>query len=138
MHPYQFLPHTADVRMYVEAEQLTELFKHATQGMSAYLYGDEKRPTGAFDYERIIECQSTDLTGLLVDFLNDVLSLSQIDYVLFEDVKIELSKEHMVSAHLFGRKVEGFAEDIKAVTYHEAEVKQTKEKNWQAKVIFDI
>lgn len=138
MPPYQFLPHTADVRMLVEAEQLPELFRDAMQGMNAYLYGDDKRPQGGFNYERTIECQSPDLTSLLIDFLNEVLSLSQIDYVLFEDVKIELCTGQMVRAHLFGHKVEGFSEDIKAVTYHEAEVRQTKEKNWEAKVIFDI
>jgi len=46
--------------------------------------------------------------------------------------------ETEIEVKVFGRKVEEFEEDIKAVTYHEAEVKKNEKGEYETMLVFDI
>jgi len=72
-----------------------------------------------------------------VDFLSAVLTQSDIEHAVFSEVKIKRMTDTEIEAEIFGAKVDKFDEDIKAVTYHSAEVKQKNEK-WEAMVLFDV
>jgi SHS2 domain-containing protein len=44
----------------------------------------------------------------------------------------------MLEATVYGRKVSGFKEDVKAVTYHEADITENEEGCLETVVVFDI
>lgn len=137
MRHYKLLPHTADMRLYVEADTLSELFKGALNGMCDIL----KKDASSLKIEtksKNIEINSLDITSVLIDFLSEVLQYIQEERSIYCRVKIlSLSKTNL-KAEIFGRKTENFDRDIKAVTYHEAEVKKNEKGNWEVTIVFDV
>lgn len=134
--PYEILKHTADVRLRVEGETLERLFSDALKGMMEILKTDI--PIGQPGAKRQVSINAPDKTALLVDFLNEVLSLSQINKEAYPVVTFGELSETTLRGNLEGVRVNEFDEDIKAVTYHEAEIKKNPEGNWETILIFDI
>lgn len=132
---YELLHHTADVRVRVFAPDLRTLFEDALRGMFEIL-----EPSVSADaVERSIRVESADLTALLVDFLNEALSLALTRRECYDrierfDADLEM---HAVSAVLIGHRVAGFGDDVKAVTYHEAELVHG-ESGWETMLVFDL
>jgi len=87
---------------------------------------------------RTVTVYASDRTALLVDFLNEALSLAQIHKEVYLSVAFSTFSEIALEATLKGAKVDEFNEDIKAVTYHEADVRQNEKGEWETTLIFDI
>lgn len=138
--PIKFLRHTADIKMRVTARDLPELFGEAVKGMLGIMsrrFGrDPDFTSGNYEY-RQINIKSSDLTSLLIDFLSEVLAQSDINDEIYETVKFKKLTETEADAELVGRPVKSKALEIKAVTYHQSEVKRTK-RGYEATIIFDI
>ena len=134
---YRFLPHTADIRMKIESDNLPGLLRAGVKGMSQILKEDG---CGEYQYDiqRVIQVKSSDITCLLIDFLSDVLTYCYTEKAVFCEVNfLEFSTE-VLAAEVSGRSVEAFDEEIKAVTYHEADVNQNNQGMWESMVVFDI
>lgn len=85
-----------------------------------------------------VEIKAVDMTCLLVDFLSEALTRSYMGKTVFCRLyKTEFS-ENSLSTYLLGSQVDFFDEDIKAVTYHEAEVQKRADHLWTTNLIFDI
>lgn len=133
-----YLPHTADIEMQVQAGSLDVLFGAAIRGMGNILKEGGCYAGVPCPLTRRLDLRAKDATCLLIDTLSDILSLSFIDKALFCRASfLELTETHMV-ADLFGYAVNGFDEEIKAVTYHGAQLRRTRDKQWKTRVIFDI
>lgn len=124
MKPFELLAHTADLRLKVNGASLKELFVNAIKGLAYILHHQEKYPTPK--RQRGLKVQSADLDSLLVDFLSEALSKSQIHHEVYWDAHILDLSETEVEAELLGDVVEIFDEDIKAITYHGVEIKKEK------------
>ena len=75
---------------------------------------------------------------MLVDFLNEVLYDAYANKAVFQAVEFEVFEKNKLKGKIFGYKVKkGFDKDIKAVTYHGAEIKKT-DGNFEVILIFDI
>lgn len=132
---YEILSHTADVRVRVSAPDLKALFEDALHGMFAILEPSATERA----VERTVRVDSADLTALLVDFLNETLSLAltqveSYDRIARFDIDVETCA---VSAVLTGHGVTGFGDDVKAVTYHEAELVHGPS-GWETMLVFDV
>jgi len=134
--PYEILKHTADVRLKVEGETLERLFSDALKGMMKILKTDI--PAGRPGVKRQVSVNAPDKTALLVDFLNEILSLSQINKEIYPVIAFDELSETSLKGNLEGVGVDEFDEDIKAVTYHEAEVKMNNGGKWETMLVFDI
>ncbi len=133
---YQLVPHTADVRLLVSAPLLEDLFRDAVRGMYAVMRGAAAHD--AQPVQRAIAVHdSADRTALLVDFLNDVLHRAHVAREMFDDVTFTRLEEHSLEATLTGVAPAEFDEDVKAVTYHEADVRQSDDE-WRTTLVFDI
>lgn len=130
---YSFLEHTADVRMDVHDGTFPGLFVQTMLGMFAFL----KPSSGTKEVKRRLEIKSTDRVALLIDFLNEALSLAQAHKEAYDSIEFDKAVENELSGWLRGRNVRSFGEDIKAATYHEASVEHHKD-GWHARVVFDI
>ena len=138
MKRWKFLPHTADVRLYVEADTLEELYSAAVLAMNEILREDSCSDDSEYGTQEELSIKSFDSTTLFIDFLSDVLTLSHQLKALFCKVEMISLDNNQLEARIYGKKVPEFHDDIKAVTYHEAEVKINKNGNWESIVIFDI
>jgi len=131
---FELVPHIADVRVRVTADTLEDLFLDAMRGMYAVMHAQ----AGHERVERQITVQdSADTTSLLVDFLNEVLGRAHIGREMFTDAVFTRFDATSIEATLTGVTPASFDEDVKAVTYHEAEVRRDK-RGWTTMLVFDI
>lgn len=139
---YELHEHTADIRIKVKGTSPENLFVEAAEGMLNFMKGKPKSDSTASRTKRKVKVSSPDETALLVDFLNEILALSQINDETYSNIKVKMPAEVeeglRVEAELEGLEISEFEEDIKAVTYHEADVKKNDAGEWEASLIFDI
>ncbi|MDQ3281801.1 MAG: archease [Acidobacteriota bacterium] len=135
---FEILHHTADIRLRVSALSLDELFRDAMLGMYAVMRGEPAGSPQRVTRTIAVE-ESADTTALLVDFLNEVLQRAHVGSEMFVDARFErLDPESLtLTAHLTGIAPASFEEDVKAVTYHEADVRRD-ESGWTTMLVFDI
>src|SRR4051812_34016293 len=107
--------HTADIRLRVAAASLEELFAEAVLALMGVM-----QPVGAGGeaVSAEIEVEAADVTALLVDFLNEVLTRAHIERAAFTDTEFASLSETSLRAIIRGARCEGFEEDVKSVTYH--------------------
>ncbi|KDR93958.1 SHS2 domain-containing protein [Peptoclostridium litorale DSM 5388] len=137
MKTYSFLAHKCDIRLKVEADSLENLFHAALEGMNCIIKGDET-PLKGKDHGIVVDIDSVDVTALLIDFLSEVLLETHTEYAVFDKLEVLELNENHCKARLFGDRVDGFDEDIKAVTYHEADVRQNRKGYYESVIVFDI
>jgi SHS2 domain-containing protein len=143
---FEILPHTADLKIHVYGTTLEELFKHALIGMFQSIGPKSKACTkkgerlycSKLTQNHDISVDAPDRDALLVNFLSEALSLSDINNEAYLDVTIHELNENHIRATLHGIPIEGFeVVEIKAVTYHELAI-QKIDGVWQSDIVFDI
>lgn len=135
---YEFLPHTADIRMRLNGTDLADLFNAGMRGMASVLKGDICSNPGDIIVENTIRIKSSDSTALLIDFLSEVLTLSYLENAVFCSAHFNLIDENELDGILYGHPVDQWDEEIKAVTYTEASVQRSKDNSLGSDVVFDI
>ena len=152
MKPYEFLSHPADIKLKASGQDLAELFSNCARGMMSFIYG-EKVACKKYTKKEEISLEAKDLSALLVDWLSELLYLSNSTYNTFLDFEFKEISAKGAPSGLAGRGGSGGEEsklvaiakgckaeaedDIKAVTYSELEIKQKKD-GWEAIIVFDI
>ncbi len=138
MKNIEILPHTADIRIKVEGTSLEELFRAGASAIAGILSPGFQRDSGETEVIHDIDFKSANATSLFVDFLSEVLTLSYVEKSIFYRLEFRELTERSVSATVHGQVVNGFDEDIKAVTYHEADVRLNESGRWETVFIIDI
>ncbi len=137
MKKYEFLEHPADLKIRAFGWDLTELFTNAALAMMEFLYGknicrDAPRRVST----EMISTQSRDLSSLLVDWLSEILYLSDTNNRAYTEFKINKISETKIEAEVGSYPAKAI-EDIKAVTYNELKIEK-QDGLWVAEVVFDI
>ncbi len=134
--PYEWHEHTSDIRVRISASTLEELFSDALHAMTELL--------GPELIERCdkktcrMSLQADDPTSLLIDFLNEALLLTLTEKTAYLDITLEKLTGNEISAVLCGIPYFSLRRDIKAVTYHEADVKMNTGGKWETTIVFDL
>lgn len=139
---YKFIDHTADIAVDIEADKINELFI-----ASAYAWretiSDEKFDNPTFDKKIFFE--DSNLEILLVSFLSELNYLFQHESWMITSVKnAEVDDtngvwklEAEISGFIFDRSKIKLESEIKAVTYHQMEIKFNQNK-YSTRIVFDI
>lgn len=140
MKKYEILEHKADLKIRVFGKDLKELFENAMIGMfeSAEYEPVFAEATAGKEIKKEIKVSSLDLPSLLVDFLSEVLYLSEVNREVYHDIQFKNFSNKNIEGNLLGKKLKRIGIQIKGVTYHNLEVRQKKDKTWQATTLFDI
>jgi SHS2 domain-containing protein len=142
MKKYKLLEHQADLKIKIFSQTKEGLFANALFAMTENINPtiEESAPIT----EEKIEVEADDLPFLLIDFLNEVLYLTQVNKKAYYDLKsVEItttapSQKTKIKATLIGRPIISFGRDIKAATYHSLEVSHKQDNRWEAIVLFDV
>lgn len=134
MKKFEILEHRADLKIKAFGKTKEEFFLNMLLGMTK----SQKAKKLERKIKRIIKIKSLDLPALLVDFLSEVLYLSQTNKEAYNNLKFTKFRDTEIEGKLIGQKVERFGEDIKAATFHDLGVHQKKDGTWEATVLFDI
>jgi len=132
---YELLEHTADIRIRAYGEALPELFVNAAIAMMDIIFGENPKLTHSTTPIKL-SVKGQDLDSLLVNWLSEELFLTQTEYSIAQDIKIEHFGENEIRASQIMHSASAI-EDIKAVTYNDLVIKQAGEK-YIAEVTFDI
>jgi len=153
MKNFEILEHTTDLKIKAQGKNLAELFKNTALGMfSAACGGEVKRlrrkgrsPTSKIVGQkskvkkRKIEISAKDSEELLINFLNELIFLSDTYNEIYLDFKFEKVSKNQFKGIAFGQSIpeSGFKAEIKAATFHQLKIKKIK-LGYQAVVLFDI
>jgi SHS2 domain-containing protein len=132
------ISHTADLKFWVEADSLAELFSFAATALARLMY---QGPRDAEVRWLQFSTQGSDFADLMVHFLSEVVYQLDAEGLLVASVRIiSLSPDHL-EAELgvidLDSCIHQMGEPVKAVTYHEASVNQT-DSGWRAEVVLDV
>ncbi len=137
---YGFLNHTADLGIWVEARDLSELFANAALALSDLLVECHSDLPCCF-ISRCLSIEQADLETLLVGWLRELLYVWSVEKRYVARVSSIQLREYRLTATIeldyYDVKRCELLHDIKAVTYHQVEVKPT-ENGYRAQVIFDV
>ena len=153
---YEILEHVTDLKIRSFGRTKEELFLNAMSGM----YEGAKYEVQDGKIEREMKVSSPDLASLLVDFLSELLYLTEINREVYEQIQFKKfddpstlrqaqgrpefdrratsSGQVKLEGILIGKKLKRMGVLIKGVTYHDLEIHQRKDKTWEATVLFDI
>ena len=138
MKRFDFLDHTADIGLVVYGEDLKRLFENAGEAFFTVITDLEKVRKRI---ERKIEIGKESLERLMVDWLNELLYLHEVEDLLFSHFEVESVGEDGLKARVKGEPFEEgrhpIKTGVKAVTYHQIQVKQ-ENGLWRAQVILDL
>lgn len=132
--PFRQLEHTADLCFEVTAESFAELLGEALRAMTEWI-GPE---WGTQQVERTFRIDAPDRTAVLVDLLNEALTLSQIHREAYDSLVIRSISDKFVDGSFVGKSISRARDEIKAVTYHGAKVEERADGSWIAIVLMDI
>lgn len=137
---FEFLSHTADVRMKVWGSTIQELFQNALKGVSFYLKSSLAPSANNTQKEKTsVSVEAVDVNSLLVEFLSEVIARSDIENTVFIDVSFENFGENFLEGKLSGARVDGFDNEIKAISYHEVDIKKNPETGFfETVLVFDV
>ncbi|OGY42079.1 MAG: hypothetical protein A2Y82_02320 [Candidatus Buchananbacteria bacterium RBG_13_36_9] len=146
MKKYQNLEHTADLKIRAFGQTKEEVFVNMAVGMFENIC-DKKAVLKDQPVKREIKVKANDLPGLLVEFLNELVTLIDINNEIYTDYRLQISRlrssssggqaDYRLQGVIRGYKVKGLKMDVKAVTYNELKIEEKKGK-WAAEVVFDI
>lgn len=142
--PYEFLEKiaTGDVAFSAEGETLEEMFAAAAEATMQVMVEDIQ--TLEQKQEVAIQLENDEIDMLLFDFLQELIYYKDAEFLLLRihSVTIDPSDQiYRLRAKAAGEAADpekhSLVVDVKAVTLHQFEVKQT-DSGWSARVILDI
>ena len=131
---FQFLSHTADIKIQIFGRTREELFKNALEALNSYL-GKFIKTKDLKEQEFQIVSNSIEI--LLVDFLNEALFYIQTENKLISKVGFQELTDCKAQGRFFLKKAK-INRDVKAITYHDLALKRDKDKNLSIIITLDI
>jgi SHS2 domain-containing protein len=129
---YEWIEHTAELELHIEARSREELFAEALAAYAELVARDE----AGDEVHHAVSAEATDDAALLAEWLGELVFLAETDDFIPRRVdRLELSDARL-SAVVSGRRGRP-AHLVKAVTYHGLELVQEGDV-WRAKVVLDV
>lgn len=128
------IEHTADISLRIWATTLKDLFKLAVEGLNSIIDIDvDDTDPGNFQKFYI---EDIDLESMLIWLLNECNYKIQEENLCAKITELLIENEK-ISGRLCLKKIKSFRKEIKAVTYHNLKIKQSK-KGYSVVIVFDV
>ena len=110
------LSHTADVKIQVSAPTLEALFSDACGALMQVMYGKDRKGGNT----REITLHADNNESLLVDFLSEVLFISEVDGLVFSRADITINREELhavLDGEPFDQSRHAEGTEVKGISY---------------------
>ncbi|MGA2332235.1 MAG: archease [Syntrophales bacterium] len=138
MHRYKLFDHTADLGVEVHGKTANELFANAAFAVFDIL-ADLSHVSPIVERRLVVDGEGWE--DLLVNYLREILYLYNGEGLLLKEFSVvDIDPRHLegkVAGEPFDPAKHTINTEIKAVTYHQAAVKEGQGM-WTARVIFDV
>jgi len=128
MRGYKFLEHTADIKVEAWGDSLEEAFEAAAMALTDISVDRDKVDKKIV---KNIKVEGFDLESLLYNWIEELIVTLDIEKIVFNDFKVVITGEpdnYKLSAEAYGEKYSknkhGYKVHVKAMTYHEMEIKE--------------
>lgn len=132
---YEVINSPSELRLKIYGATPKQLFVHALQAM--FESAEPIFVAGQSQVVRHLNVHARDLESLLVDFLSEALTLSDIHDEAYDTVRIDEIDDRHVKAELRGHKVRALEIEIKAVTHHDVHIVE-KDGAYSTELVLDI
>ena len=136
--PFEVIDHTADIGILVYGSNLKQVFANAALGLfelMADLTGVKE------EIKREVELSAKDVEVLLVEWLNELIYISEVEHVIFKRFDIRQLSNTGIKATCFGEKIKPrqhkLRRQIKAATYHMLKLNKD-DSGYKVQIIFDV
>jgi SHS2 domain-containing protein len=137
MQDFETFEHTADVGIRACGATMAEAFANAARGLFSLITDldiiEERR-------SREVSVTASDRELLLVEWLNQLVYLFDVEYLLFKRFQILHLTDTGLTARCFGEKVDKSRHQlktgIKSATYHMLKVEE--DQGFRVQVLFDV
>ena len=152
MANYEIVDHTADWALRIWGHDWANLLCNAALGMNSLMVGQETYPELAEGYmatagsaatssaiaiTRTLTLDAFDRETLLVDWLTELAYFAEMEQLVFPTITLSKVTSTHLEAHIQGSPVPELAKHIKAVTYHNLEIIETKS-GLEVTIVFDV
>jgi SHS2 domain-containing protein len=132
---HRFEDHTAETRLHVEATTLEELFEQAARALAELSM--ERAAPPVPEPARTVRLEAPDAAALLVDWLNELVYLSETEHRIYTDVRVTFASETALEATVRGVFPEVMRTAVKAATLHEVKIDRGP-RGFVASVVLDV
>ena len=140
MEEFEFIEHTADLGLRVKGKTSEDLFNNYAHMLFSLLTDYQPKEI----INRKITLQAQSLSELLVDWLNELLSIFFADNFLPKEYFIKITDDKggkILEAEIKGEDFDfgsnTLKREIKAATYHDVKVEES-DQEYVGEVIFDV
>ncbi|MFP2923706.1 archease [Pyxidicoccus sp. 3LG] len=134
---YQFEPHTSEVQIRIDGTDLGELFEEAGYALAEVMFGESPPEPPADAEEEHLTLESADTEALLVDWLNELISRSDMKKRIYTHVEVDDLSERKLRARIRGFTPPVLKTAVKAATFHGLELREHEDR-FTATVVLDV
>jgi SHS2 domain-containing protein len=120
MKKFEFLSHTADVKIKVYGKNLKEIVNNSLLALKNFW----KPKLTKTKIEKEIKIESNNEVNLLIDFLSEILAETYIEKAIFIKFEPQELVSYSLSGKIIGYEFTSLSKDIKAITYHQANLQK--------------
>ncbi len=137
--PFEYLPHTADVKIQAEGSTLQEAFSDAARAITHVMTEEKIRSELSFPLS--LEAETKE--ALFFDFLSEIIVLLDTEGLFVSSCSLNITRSHRhwtLSGAVYGDEAKRYARhgDVKAPTYHDLIVEQLPTGRWRVRATLDI
>lgn len=133
---HRFEEHTGEVRLQLTAPSCEELFAEAGRALAELMLGGTPAPPASAPAQ-VVEVHARDRAALLVEWLDELIFLSETSKRVFTDVRLERVEETRARGAVRGLRPKAIVTAVKAATLHEVSVEESQG-GWRASVVLDV
>jgi SHS2 domain-containing protein len=132
---FEEVEHTADRALRIWGRNLAELFVHAALGMNSLMLAADadSEPAPA----QHITLEAIDAENLLVAWLSELAFWAETELLIFTRFEFHRVSPTGLSAVAWGNRVGALEKHVKAVTFHNLEIRSTSD-GLATTVVFDV
>jgi SHS2 domain-containing protein len=130
---FEELPHTADCRFLAWGADRKSLFAQAAVGLNS-VSGVHVDPDSRV--RREISVPGEDDESLLVGFLSELVFFQEHESLAFDSFDLAFA-DASLSAKLGGARIGSISRPVKAVTFHEIQIRRTR-RGLEVEVVLDV
>ena len=131
---FEEIEHTADWAFQVRGHDLRELFINAAHAVCMLEHGEFQE---AVTLTHELQVEGVDREGLLINWLNELLYVEQTNREAYRNFEILEMDDIHLRARVHGALKHNSQRRIKAVTFHNLQIRQTAN-GWEATIVLDV
>ncbi|WOF16059.1 archease [Methanoplanus sp. FWC-SCC4] len=134
--PFEELDHTADFLFRCKGNSIEELFSASASAMFSIMFEDRKNQ----NVIREFTVSADSYESLLLDFLSELLFISEVDGIVFSDVSVKLNDKSLFASAVgeyFDKSRHMGGSEIKGISRSGIVIKKN-EGLYQVDIIFDV